>query len=121
MSEGTDILSAGLDLLGGVMGTKSGTVTQADGTALPFTGAVPSRRRRAGAGGDRDAEELELRIPAGEISARPEVEAQLVFTGESGAWLIQEASPVTAGSSVLAWRLLLRTWTNREDETGEGT
>lgn len=113
------MLSAGIELLGATHGAKSGTLTQGE-TSLAFTGALVTRRVRRGAGGDRDAERIEVQIPASGISGRPQVESHVAFTGEDGGWLVAEVSPITAGDSTVAWRLSLVTWTQREDETGEG-
>lgn len=115
MSLGTDILSAGMDLLGEVMGTKSGTLTQADGTVLAFTGLVEARRARNPRPGQADEEELNAFLPESGISAAPRADARVVFTGGSETWLVLEAQPATSGP--IGWRLRLSNYLQREQES----
>lgn len=115
MSLAGDILALGLGVLGETHGTLGGSLTQADGTELEFTGLTVTRRRRTPRQGRADEEEIQGVLLASGISSAPRPDARVTFAGSSQVWLVTDAEPV-AGETI-GWRLRLVDYLSRDQES----
>lgn len=114
MSLAGDLFGMGLDLLRGVAGESTGTLTQ-DGTSYAFTLGRVVNDGRSPRRGRTDLKTRVLEIKASGVAVTPQVDSRITFTDETATWVVTEAEPIAPGGTTVAWRLTLVDVVDRED------
>lgn len=116
MAGAGELVKAGIARLGVAVGTKAGTLTQGTpATESAFTGLVVTERSRLPRPGLTDAEEITALLADDGIDVTPKADARVVFEGESETWHVAQADPIAPGGEAVAWELVLRTDTGRDE------
>lgn len=109
MSEVPEAVAGAIEELVDAVGLRPATLEQ-DGQAHEISLAVTGRRR-APDGGSVDREELFALLPAAGAAVAPKADATVEIGDER--WAVTQAQPVAPGGEVVAWRLSMRSWTER--------